>query len=237
MNNYKKQLDEIYKNFFMELEVDENTGILQSNKLLKFAAFPFIGSRYGKTKKLLIIGLDIGSDEKKTGIISYEERRKIIEDKDISYHNPHISGCYISALYILKKELNWNTCWNDIKNVRTCQKALQNKDFLPRENPLSFISFTNYHKFVTIERKNRAGGENRKYINKSAEEKLLIKEVKILCPDVILFQGAKFYSRIFNHLISTLKTSNNIILIGPHPSYRGEGKREPEYFVNQFKEV
>ena len=133
--------------------------------------------------------------------------------------------------------MDWNYFWTKIKNISTCQKALKRKDFLPKDNPLSYIFFTNYYKFVTINRIKRTGGENRKDTNKKLEENLLFQEVYTLEPDIIIFQGKQFLSRKYRDLISRLKKVTSTIFISPHPSYRGKGKREPEYFINQFKEI
>ena len=233
----KAKLNFIYEDFFKQIGVNKDTGLLNLNPSIKFAAYPYIGSKYGTKIKILVVGLDIGSDESINKIMDYNERRHIIEDKDISKYNPHIAGTYISALYFLKETMDWNSSWIKVKNISTCQKTLKKKYLLPKDNPLSYISFTNYYKFVTINRTKRTGGENRRYLDKKLEEDLLMQEVDILKPDIIIFQGKQFFSNKYNELILKLKKVTSTIFICPHPSYRGKGKREPEYFIQQFKKI
>ena len=235
INALKEKLDLAYGCFFKQIGVNKDTGYFTPS--IKFAAYPYLGSKYGTTTKILIVGLDIGTDESTNKIMDYNKRRSTIEDKNISKHNPHIAGTYISALYFLKESMDWTSFWIKIKNIPTCQKALKKKYLLPKDNPLSYISFTNYYKFVTINRTKRAGGENRKYQNKKLEENLLRQEIDILRPDIIIFQGKQFFSKKYSKLLLKLKAHTTRIFIGPHPAYRGKGKREPEYFIQQFKEI
>jgi len=222
-----------YQELFKRFEIDEKTGCFKNIPNIKFPTFPYIGSKYGETKKILIVGLDIGSDEKIGGIQSFEERRKAIEDKPVSKHNPHIAGTYFTALFFLKDSLNMEDYWNKIKNTFSCQKALQNQENLISSNPLSYIAFTNYYKFVSINRKNRTGGKNRIYLNKKIEIDFFIEEVKIFNPEIIIFQSNYFkYKR---SLLKRLLDMGNSIYIGPHPAYRG--KREPEYFIQNIIKV
>ncbi len=232
-NKYKIKLTRVYNNFFKKIGINKKTGQINSKKNKKFPAYPFIGSKYGKTKKILVIGLDIGKDPKEGGVLSLEERREIIEDKKINEHkSPYLPGVYISALYFLKKEKKWNKNWNNVKFI-SFQKALKKPELLPKENPLSFIAFTNFFKFVTIYRKRKSGNKDRTHINKKKEEQLLIDEVKILNPDIILFHSKSFSNK--KEIISKLKKFKNKIFIGPHPSYHG--KKESKYFINQYEKL
>lgn len=229
----KTLLENHYTTFFKDMKIDGQSGYLKNNPSLKFSTFPFIGSRYGETKKILIVGLDMGSDEKLGGIQSFKERREAIEEKDITKHNPHISGTYFTALFFLKENLNWQKQWSDTKNIPSCQKALQKQNLLPIINPLSYIALTNYYKFVSVNRKNRSGGENRRYIDKETEVNFFIKEVKIFNPDIIIFQSNAFaYKR---KLLRILLNMGKLIYIGPHPAYRG--KREPEYYISRINQL
>lgn len=240
-NEYREklinELSKIYTSFFKELKIDQTTGELNSNPSIKYAAYPFIGSNFGKIKKVLIIGLDIGSDNKLGKILGFDEGMKLIEQKKLSEHNPHISGCYISALYLLMNDLNWKKNWSLITKTKTCHEALCKENILPEVNPLSYIAFTNYHKFVTQQRTKRTGGENRKYQNRKSEENLLINEIKTFKPEVVLFQSVQFFTKKHTSLLSSIKLTGAKVLVGPHPSYRGKGKRQPSFFVSQFRKM
>ena len=235
VKSIKKELLRIYDDFFKSMNIDKETGILKNlpeKDCLKFQTYPYIGSKYGQSKKILFVGLDIGADEKIQGIQNFEERRKAIEEVDVSEHNPHIAGTYVCALYFIKEEKNWQDYWNKIKNAKTCNQALKEKENLPKEDPLSYVALTNYFKFVTPKRRNRGHGKDRRHIDKEIENRLFLREVEVFDPDMIIFQSKSFEQlEIIPDLYKTTKT----ILIGPHPAYRG--KREPEYFIKQLKSV
>lgn len=222
-----------YYELFDLFNINKKNGCLNNQKNIKFPTFPFIGSKYGNYKKILIIGLDIGSDEKTGGVQSFEERRKAIEEKSFAQHNPHIAGTYFTALFFLKDYLNFKDYWNKLKNKDSAQKALKNQNELPGKNPLSYIALTNYYKFVSVNRKNRTGGENRVHIDKNLELNFLLEEIKILNPDIIIFQSLSFLNK--RKLLNVIKEMRKTVYVGPHPSYRG--KREPEHFVKQIKEI
>jgi len=222
-----------YQELFKKFEIDEKTGCFKNIPNIKFPTFPYIGSKYGFSKKILIVGLDIGSDEKIGGIQSFEERRKAIEDKPVSKHNPHIAGTYFTALFFLKDSLNMEDYWNKLKNTFSCQKALQKQENLIYSNPLSYVALTNYYKFVSINRKNRTGGENRIHLDQNIELNFFIEEVKIFNPDIIIFQSNSFKYK--KSLLKNLLDMGKSIYIGPHPAYRG--KREPDYFVKKIIKI
>lgn len=220
-----------YKLLFEKFQINKDTGLLEKNIPLKFPTYPYIGSKYGNSKKILVVGLDLGSDkEKPSGIQSFEERRQAIEEKIISKHNPHIAGTYFTALFFLQDNLNWHDSWNKLKNISTCQKALKYQDKLPPTNPLSYIALTNYYKFVTKNRKNRRGGLNRKHLDEEFELNFFIEEVKIFDPDIIIFQSTSFNHK--DNLLFKLLELKRDVCIGPHPAYWG--KKEPEYFILRY---
>lgn len=225
-------LKNLYQEFFKNFKINKKTGYFKNNHKIKFPTYPYIGSKYGRYKKILIIGLDIGSDEKK-GIQSFEARRKAIENKPVSRHNPHIAGTYFTALFFLKEALCYEKYWNKLKNTPSCKQALQIPKKLPISNPLSYIALTNYYKFVSINRINRTGGENRQYIDKKIELDLFIKEIKIFNPDIIIFQSTSFKHKKI--LLKKLLGMGRSIYIGPHPAYRGD--RQPDYFINQISKI
>jgi len=226
----QSELKNIYQDFFKKFGIDKKTGCFKNIPKIKFPTFPYIGSKYGNSKKILIVGLDLGVDPKIGGIQSFEERRQSIEEKPVSKHNPHIAGTYFTAFSFLKDSLNWQNDWDKLKNISSCQKALKNQEELPAFNPLSYIALTNYYKFVSINRKKRTGGKNRTHINKEIEINFFIEEVKIFNPDIIIFQSASFNHK--KKLIIKILEMEKPVYIGPHPSYLGE--KEPEHFVNQI---
>lgn len=229
----QSKLKNKYQELFKKFEINKKTGCFKNIPKIKFPTFPYIGSKYGDSKKILIVGLDIGSDEKIGRIQSFEERRKAIEDKPVSKHNPHIAGTYFTTLFFLKDNLNLEDYWNKLKNIFSCQKALQKQEHLPSSNPLSYIALTNYYKFVSTNRTNRTGGENRTHIDQKIELNFFIEEVKIFNPDIIIFQSNSFKYK--KSLLKKLLDMGKFIYIGPHPTYRG--KREPDYFVKQIIKV
>lgn len=229
----QSKLKNKYQDLFEKFKIDKETGCFKNISQIKFPTFPYVGSKYGKCDKILIVGLDIGSDEKTGGIQSFKERRQAIEDKPVSKLNPHIAGTYFTALFFLKNKLHLENYWNNLKNISSCQKALQNKEKLPAINPLSYIALTNYYKFVSINRKNKSGGENRTHLDKEIELNFFIEEVKIFNPNVIIFQSNSFWHK--KTLLSKLSKLGKEIYIGPHPAYRG--KREPNYFVKKIIKV
>ena len=230
----QSELKNKYRELFERYKIDPKTGCLKCYPDLKFPTYPYIGSRYGRTKKILIVGLDIGSDETPGRFQCFDERRQAIEKKPVYEHNPHIAGTYFTALFFLKDELKWNECWNKTKNISTCQQALKNGKNLPASNPLSYIALTNYYKFVRKNRKNRAGGQNRNYLDRDFDQKKIVEEVEIFEPDIVVFQSAEFKNKklVLDRLLNTRRA----VYVGPHTSYRKKGGREPEYFVNQILE-
>jgi hypothetical protein len=226
----REEIFKEYKKFLEVLEVNKE-GLLKSNQTIRFVTYPYIGSNYGRLTRILFIGLDVGADEKR-GIQTFEERRNAIEEKEIQLHNPHIAGTYICALFFLKEKLGLKTFWKQNKNKISSQHILK-KIVNFEENPLSYVSLTNYHKFVTVGRKNRTGGLDRKFVHKDYEEKLLLKEIELLEPKIIIFQSKQFLTKKFKRLIYKIKKlTDSKIYIGLHPSHRGN--KSPEYLIDSL---
>lgn len=230
--NIKKRQDVLQRlkdatdNFLKELKICPETGLIHGQNNMKFATFPYVGSRYGESERILFIGLDIGSDEKKDGVQPLEERRSAIEDKFSSKHNPHISGTYGTALFFLREEKSWQSCWEEMCKFSTFQQALKNMSQL-EENPLSFVALTNYYKFVSPNRKNKGGGKDRRDLCQDKELKLLREEIEILEPEMVIFQSKSFSKDFLQK--SGLCGLAKEIRVGPHPSWRGT--RKPGDFV------
>lgn len=215
--NIQSELKNKYRELFEKYEIDPTTGSLKCYPDLKFPTSPYIGSRYGEAKKTLIVGLDIGSDETPGKFQCFDERRQAIEEKSVYEHNPHIAGTYFTALYFLKDELGWNDCWNQTKNISTCQQALKSGRDLPTSNPLSYIALTNYYKFVTENRDNKAGGKNRKYLDKDFDQGFFVEEVEIFEPDIVIFQSTEFKHK--KSVLYRLLNTRRAVYVGPHTSY------------------
>ena len=229
------KLETIYRErFFTHFKINNQTGLLRGHGV-KFPTFPYIGSRYGQLKKLLIVGLDIGSDEVPGEIQSFEDRRKAIECKAVSKHNPHIAGTYITALNFLKSELQeWYDFWNKLDGSFTCQKLLRESADLPDTNPLSFIALTNYYKFVRERREHKTGPENRKYLDREFEQEFVVDEIRVFEPDIVVFQSRQFNSSRYGTLLKHLSATSEMY-IGPHPSARGHIRRS-RILINQIRE-
>ncbi len=228
-----ERIENIYRKFFTDFKVATDTGILESNTKLKFATYPYVGKRYGKNKKILFVGLDIGSDESKGEIISLIKRRNSIgstEKYSKQKYNPHIAGTAISAFYLS----NPVSLWNKIKKAKTYREAIKIIYSLHYENPLDFVALTNLYKFVSVDRRNKSGGENRKFINKELECDLLIEETRIFSPDIIVFQSREFATSRYEALIKIIVRENPKIrvVLAPHPSNRTH--RKPNGYIKQF---
>jgi hypothetical protein len=221
-----------YINFFKEFEINPTTGILKNFSEIKFITMPYIGSKFEISKtKVLFVGMDVGKDETPGRFQDLAERNSNIEYN--TGFNPHIAGTYSSALFLLKDENEWQDIWDKFINYSTYSQATKIQNHKNEENPLSFIALTNLHKFVTINRKNRSGDENRKFLKREVEESLLLKEIEILKPNIILFQG-KLPSE---SVIQRIKVEKIRIILASHPSYRKKGGRNPKTYIETFKEI
>lgn len=227
MNNVKNkesQMNTLYKSFINTMNIDPKTGFIK-NTQKKLATLPFIGSKYGEKRRILFIGMDIGCDEH-SGITSINQRRNDIENIDFNKLNPHIAGTYFLSMFFLRKEKEYQKIWNEVVNIEeTCQSLLKNYGFKlglkDVDNCLSYVSLTNYFKFVTVNREKRAGDLDRNYMNKKEEISLLEKEIEILDPEVIFLQSQSF-------LNFPIKCNNKIkVIVGNHPSSREAGTRIP----------
>lgn len=207
--------------------MDSETGECRAGR--KFAAYPYIGSEYGSGRpKLLVVGLDIGSDETPGQLQGFERRRRAIECTPLPRLNPHIAGTYFTVLKYAGSERAWLRFEGEL---RTCQRILKEEaprrnHALPSANPLSRIALTNFYKWVTVGRTGKGGGTDRTHVNRDLEIELLRDEVRIFRPDVVVFQGASFKSD-FRRIIKPCGVDCSYVVY--HPSYRG--KRRPAEIV------
>ena len=233
--NFKRKLRSRYSKFFKEASINSKSGVLHKNKKLKFATLPYIGRKYGQSPKILFIGLDIGSDENPgRGIISFHRRRHGIGNeksyREISY-NPHIAGTLVTAAYFAYG----NKVWAEIRAAKSYKGAIKILHKIGLQNPLSNIAITNFYKFVTKNRVNKAGAQDRKYIFPEHEQELLLDEIKIFNPQIIIFQSVDFIKNGYRDFLKKLKLRNQKIKTysGPHPSYRGS--RKPKEYLKKIK--
>lgn len=247
----KKSILNIYEEIlFKDNFVDRNTGIVATDKTRKLATYPYVGSKYGKAKRILIVGYDIGKDETPNKIQTLENRSDI-ETNNLRGVNPHIGGTYFTALYFLKDNLNLNEFWEDTKSTKygkTFNSILRKVPTHPSENPLSYIAMTNFYKYVTIGRGernpetneiiSRRGDFDRIFIDREREINLFLTEIEVLNPEIIFFQSKGFQyldSKIKDHLLK----KGVKLFYAYHPSdYSQAGGNIPEnYFSKSTFEI
>lgn len=235
MNNPKRieQITDLYNEFIRRLKIDSETGVLGviANSRLKdqlnnirFSGFPFIGSLYDESEpKILVVGLDTGVDERKNMTPSFHTlstRNERIEPRVQSknWYGPHMAGTYGLVMYLLKDFYGWDEYWNRFFAGKRSTFEIILKQYGPTVLPydvLSRVAFTNLHKFVSIERKRRSGGENRVWYNPVVEKQLFLDEVIAFSPDIIYIQNRSFNWSI----LQELKKRNYRIVMADHPSW------------------
>lgn len=238
MNELKEKIEQLYDKFFDEMQIDKVTGIVNDGNR-KIGTYPYIGDNYGKSLKILIVGLDIGEDEIDGEIQSFAERKVSLKvlDSDMTHH---MGGTYFTALHFLKDKLGYNDFYNKVKN-ETIFKTIIKRHIkeLPDENPIDYIGQTNFYKYVTIGRKNRRGDFDRIHIDKDKEIKLFLAELNLYDPDIIFFQSTDFHSILDNgDLLNMIKGNGRKVFIASHPSRSLPKLKYPEsYFRDYCKEV
>ncbi len=219
---YRARLKAIYWFFFRNMGIDCQTGDLPArfpnHRKYKFACYPYVGSRYGtdpNTKKVLVVGLDIGCDENPgEGIKSLEERSGI-ECAPVDKLNPHIAGTYFTALRYACPQRGWER-FQDAEDA--CQTILKKRGAeLPSINPLSFIALTNFYKWVKKGSQSRKS--ERKYFDCKVESQLFLNEVRCLEPDVVVFQSTSYGENKFKAIRESIKCQARECHVLVHPSY------------------
>jgi len=232
----KELLEAEYKKFFKKFNIDDTSGVLRDHPTLRFATYPYIGSKYFDAKtKILFIGMDIGIDEKhnENRYQDFEDRNNAIEQP--SGFNPHIAGTYCSALYLLREQNSWEDLWNEFSRYPTYMQATKEPLHKDGENPLAFVSLTNYCKFVIKDKQVRKSDLDSISEAKEAQESLLLKEIEILKPDIVLFQGRTLpYAKITRKI-----TDKKIEIIRAyHPSWTyGNEMFKPQNYVDKFEYI
>lgn len=243
MHKLESDLNQLYADFFKKCEIDEETGIVKSNPYKRFATKVAIGENYlNSEKKILFVSLDMGRDENlvdfnKNTFQDFQQRRdSVCSGGNLGDKNPHMAGVYGTALYFLKDHYNWEVSWKLLveKNQFFREILIANNGILP-QNVLKHIALLNFYNFVTVGRKDRTGGSDRKLVFEKDEINLLIQTINTLKPDVIIVQS-KTLVNYFKNLIKPNIPKNTDIYIGFHPSVFGRGikNRIPKNYVNNL---
>ena len=222
----QKRIKKLYGEFFRDLGINKKNGTFPQKSrwsFLRFPTYPLIGSRYAENKgyRFLFIGLEIGSDENpKGGIIDFDEKRRLVEDNE--KHKPHVYGMGVATIFLLKSLFKNNQYKKIFRSkTYTYKNTLKLTRNLTDFDPLSYIAMTNCYKFVTINRKSKLGGKDRKHISIDKEWDLLEKEVKIFKPKFLVFESKDFIKdHWFKPLISEIKkqNKNTKVYVSNHPS-------------------
>lgn len=233
----------IYDRFYHEAGINPNTGVPKGVDK-RFIGMPYLGTQYAIAKKhILYVGLDQGKDEP---VHTFNSKREIISPTAKGYKmirsrstfNPHFYGIYAMTMRLLYKEYGWTELWNKFSedDTRTaCEAISRNHKVLPVDL-IDYIAFTNAHKFVTIDRINRSGSQDRQWndkIQREYELHLLEQEIKVLKPDIVIFQGVDF-----KKIVSFLDIDNSIkTIVMWHPSCHDKYHRSIGYINLVAKEL
>ena len=212
----------LVEDFSKAMGFNEDTGLLPNGEK-RFSGMPFIGNDYGKFySKILIVGEDIGSDERR---------------KDNTYHNfdtkreycirpskAHLCGTYMTALYLLRNCDKFKDMWKESMCDRTAHWALKMLSASQIAEIADTIALTNLHKFVTVDRKAKSGDQDRNWIDHDKEFATFIEEVKCFAPDIIILQAI---NSMTNEDIEQIKQAVNGVAVYKltHPSTRRKGGR------------
>lgn len=229
----KKQLLDLYDVFFADMKIDKKTGVVAGTNL-RFTGYPYIGKNYCDAPiKILFIPLDVGKDEcyDDNSYHSFEDRESIFADGNLVF-NAHIAGLYATSLYILKDSMGlqsaWDALWNN-RNFKNAKAIRESSSILPKDL-LSYVSYENRYRFVTIGREERGGGKDRIWINANREAIFLLDEIKVFNPDVIVFQGKH---GLWNCRIDELKKRYKVVE-AIHPSDFHHHADKLQYIVDQI---
>ncbi len=241
IESLENDIKKIYTIFYDEVGINPETGIPEGVDK-RFIGEPYLGTQYSTAKKrILYVGLDQGKDE---GVHTFYSKRKIISPTAKGYttihsrgtFNPHFYGIYAMTMRLLYKEYGWIELWKKFSKDESCtarEAISRNHNVLPVDL-LDYIAFTNGHKFVTINRINRSGSQDRQWndgIQKEYELHLLEQEIRVLKPHFVIFQGVKF-----KNIVSSLSIDDSIkTIVMHHPSCHDKFHRSIGY-INMIAE-
>ena len=231
----KKDIHKILvEDFSKAMGFNGETGLLPNGKK-RFSGMPFIGSLYGEySPKILIVGEDIGSDEcviNSTKDVNgtplyyhdFDSKRKNCVNVAGKY-NAHLAGTYMTALYLLRKCDKFKDMWEESMCEKTAHWALKMLSASQIAEIAHAIALTNLHKFVTIVREGKSGGDDRIWIDHDKEFAIFIEEVKCFAPDIIIIQAI---NSMTNENIGHIKQAVKGVAVYKltHPSTRRKGGR------------
>ena len=229
----KKDIHKILvEDFSKAMGFNGETGLLPNGKK-RFSGMPFIGNDYGKfSPKILIVGEDIGSDE------CVNDNAKDVNGTPLYYHdfdskrnncvnvayNAHLAGTYMTALYLLRNCDKFKDMWEESMCEKTAHWALKMLSASQIAEIAHAIALTNLHKFVTIGRNGKSGGDDRIWIDHDKEFAIFIEEVKCFAPDIIILQAI---NSMTNEDIEQIKQAVKGVAVYKltHPSTRRKGGR------------
>ena len=223
----KKDIHKILvEDFSKAMGFNEETGLLPNGKK-RFSGMPFIGNDYGKfSPKILIVGSDIGCDEKRKDNTyhNFDTKRECCIRPSKREYRAHLCGTYMTALYLLKEVAPFSSMWQENLSDKTATLALKTLDTEQIQQIANAIALTNLHKFVTKVRTKRSGDEDRKWIDYDKEFATFIKEVKCFAPDIIILQAINSISKAEIEQIKQA-TGDAAVYKLTHPSTRRKGGR------------
>ena len=223
----KKDIHKILiEDFSKAMGFDKETGILPNSKK-RFSGMPFIGNDYGEfSPKILIVGSDIGCDERRRDNTyhNFDTKREGCIRPSKREYRAHLCGTYMTALYLLKEVAPFNSMWQENFSNKTATLALKTLDTEQIQQIANAIALTNLHKFVTKGRTKRSGDEDRKWIDHDKEFATFIEEVKCFAPDIIILQAI---NSMTNEDIEQIKQAAGGASVYKltHPSTRKRGGR------------
>ncbi|MBQ8778620.1 MAG: hypothetical protein IJZ49_02765 [Alistipes sp.] len=227
----KKDIHKILvEDFSQMMGFDKVTGLLppvtHRGKTItkRFSGMPFIGDNYGEySPKILIVGSDIGSDERGSDntFHDFETKRSHCI---LSKYYAHLAGTYMTALYLLRNCEQFRGMWQDSMCGITAQGALKRLNASQIADVAHAIALTNLHKFVTVNRKGKSGADDRNWIDHDKEFAIFIEEVKCFAPDIIILQAINSISEAEIEQIKQAAGGASVYKL-THPSTRKRGGR------------
>lgn len=229
----KKDIHKILvKDFSKAMGFNEETGLLPNGEK-RFSGMPFIGNDYGKfSPKILVVGSDIGRDE------CVKDNAKDINGTPLYFHDfdskrkncvvekyhAHLAGTYMTALYLLRNCDKFKDMWEESMCDKTAHWALKMLSTSQIVEIAHTIALTNLHKFVTVDRKDKSGDQDRNWIDHDKEFTIFIEEVKCFAPDIIIMQAINSISESEIEQIKQAAGGASVYKL-THPSTRKRGGR------------
>jgi hypothetical protein len=213
----------LVEDFSEAMGFNEETGLLPNGEK-RFSGMPFIGNDYGKfSLKILIVGSDIGSDERKSDNTFHDFHSKRKNCMSGKYY-AHLAGTYMTALYLLRNCDKFKDMWEESMCEKTAHWALKMLSASQIAEIAHAIALTNLHKFVTVDRKGKSGAEDRIWIDHDKEFATFIEEVKCFAPDIIILQAINSISEAEIEQIKQAAGGASVYKL-THPSTRKRGGR------------